>query len=71
MISTRALKAAKKFGPGYFIREQLEERAWTQEDLSAVTGLSVKHLNKILQEQQPLTLSIPLYDALKLRLPVN
>ncbi|MBL7791463.1 MAG: helix-turn-helix domain-containing protein [Saprospiraceae bacterium] len=56
MISVNQLRAAKKFGPGYFIREQLEQREWTQEDLAAITNLSAKHINKILQDQQPLTL---------------
>ncbi len=55
-IPISALNAAKKFGPGYFIREKMEERAWTQDDLAAVTGLSTKHINKILQDQQQLTL---------------
>lgn len=56
MISITQLRAAKKFGPGYFIREQLEERQWTQEDLAEITNMSVKHINKILQDQQALTL---------------
>lgn len=58
MIHIRDLKAAKKFGPGYFIREQMELRNWTQEDLAEVLGITVKHLNKILQEKQPLTLDM-------------
>jgi HTH-type transcriptional regulator / antitoxin HigA len=56
MISTTALRAAKKFGPGYFIKEQLELREWTQDDLASITGMSAKHINKILQDQQSLTL---------------
>lgn len=50
------LRPAKKFGPGYFIREQMECRNWTQEDLSEVIGITTKHLNKILQDKQPITL---------------
>ena len=57
-VSTSALKAARKFGPGYFIREQMELREWTQDDLSAVTGLSVKHLNQILQDKLPLSIDL-------------
>jgi HTH-type transcriptional regulator/antitoxin HigA len=49
---------AKKFGPGYFINEQLELREWTQADLSEVTGFTVKHLNKVLQDKQPLTMDM-------------
>jgi HTH-type transcriptional regulator/antitoxin HigA len=58
MVRTSDLKAARKFGPGYFIREQTELRDWTQDDLASVMGITVKHLNKILQDQQPLTLDI-------------
>ncbi len=58
MTQTTSLKAAKKFGPGYFIREQMEYRDWTQEDLAEITGLSLKHINKILQDKQPLTLEV-------------
>lgn len=47
---------AKKFGPGYFIKEQMDFRNWTQEDLSEVMGLTIKHVNKILQDKQAITL---------------
>jgi len=58
MVKTSELKAAKKFGPGYFIREQMEIREWTQADLAEVMGFTVKHLNKILQDKQPITLDM-------------
>jgi HTH-type transcriptional regulator / antitoxin HigA len=58
MVQTSALRAAKKFGPGYFIREQMELRDWTQADLAEVMGFTVKHLNRILQDKQPLTLDM-------------
>jgi len=58
MTLTTNLRAAKKFGPGYFIKEQMEYRHWTQEDLSEITGLSLKHVNKIVQDKQPLTLEV-------------
>jgi HTH-type transcriptional regulator/antitoxin HigA len=58
MALTTELKAVRKFGPGFFIREQMEMREWTQSDLSEVTGFTIKHLNKILQEKQPLTLDM-------------
>lgn len=58
MIKTTELRAVKKFGPGYFIREQMELRDWTQSDLAEVLGITVKHLNKILQDKQPLTLEM-------------
>ncbi len=58
MIDTINLKASKKFGPGYFIREQMEMREWIQDDLAEVMGFTVKHLNKILQDKQPITMDV-------------
>jgi len=56
MVQTTQLRAAKKFGPGYFIQEQMDIRHWIQEDLADVIGVSEKHLNKILRNNQPITL---------------
>jgi len=56
MVETTQIRAAKKFGPGYFIREQMELRDWIQEDLAAVIGITPKHLNAILRDKQPLTI---------------
>lgn len=58
MGETSKLKPARKFGPGYFIREQMEYRNWTQDDLSEVTGITIKHLNRILKDKQPVTLEM-------------
>lgn len=55
MTSIKNLKAAKKFGPGYFIKEQMDIRGWVQEELAEVLGLSAKHINSILLDKQPLT----------------
>ncbi len=57
-MTTTKLRPARKFGPGYFIREQMEYRSWTQEDLSEVMGITPKHLNKILQDKQALTIDM-------------
>lgn len=56
MEQTVKLRPARKFGPGYFIKEQMEYRSWTQEDLSEVIGMTPKHVNKILRDKQPITL---------------
>ncbi len=56
MKAIKNLKAAKKFGPGYFIREQMEIRGWIQEELADVLGLSTKHLSSILQDKQSLSI---------------
>lgn len=55
MTSIKNLKAARKFGPGYFIKEQMDIRGWVQEELAEVLGLSAKHINSILLDKQPLT----------------
>ncbi|MDP4277014.1 MAG: HigA family addiction module antitoxin [Bacteroidota bacterium] len=58
MATTTKLRPAKKFGPGYFIREQMEYRNWIQEDLAEVMGVTPKHINKILLDKQPITLDM-------------
>lgn len=56
MRSIKDIKAAKKFGPGYFIREQMEIRGWIQEELADILGISTKHLSSILQDKQSLSI---------------
>lgn len=56
MASIKNLKAARKFGPGYFIREQMEIRGWVQEELADILGISTKHLSSILQDKQSLSI---------------
>lgn len=58
MVDTKQIRAALKFGPGHFIREEMELRDWTQEDLADVMGITPKHLNAILREKQSLTIEI-------------
>lgn len=56
MKAIKNLNAAKKFGPGYFIREQMDIRGWVQEELADVLELSTKHLSSILQDKQSLSI---------------
>ncbi len=58
MISTKKLTAAKKFGPGYFIKEQMDIRGWVQEELAEVLEISMKHLNSIILDKQALNIEI-------------
>ena len=55
MAHINELRAARKFSPGYFIREQMEVRGWVQQELTEILGISLKHLNSILLDKQPLT----------------
>ncbi len=67
MESIKYLRAAKKFGPGYFIREQMEIRGWVQEELADILGISAKHMNSILLDKQPITIE----NARKLAIAFN
>ncbi|MCG8320209.1 MAG: ImmA/IrrE family metallo-endopeptidase [Cytophagales bacterium] len=58
MVKLNQLKPAKQFGPGYFIKEQMEIREWTQADLAEIIGVTLKHINKILNDKQPISLDM-------------
>ncbi|XOV91509.1 MAG: helix-turn-helix domain-containing protein [Bacteroidota bacterium] len=58
MVKINQLKPAKLFGPGYFIKEQMELREWTQADIAEILGVTLKHVNKILNDKQPITLDM-------------
>ncbi|MCB9282704.1 MAG: HigA family addiction module antidote protein [Lewinellaceae bacterium] len=58
MIATSQIRPAKKFGPGYFIREQMELRDWTQEELAEITGFSQKHISELLNDKKPVSLDM-------------
>jgi len=49
---------AKNFGPGYFIREQMEYRNWTEVDLARTLKMNDKNLNVLLENKQSITLEI-------------
>jgi HTH-type transcriptional regulator / antitoxin HigA len=67
MALIKNLRAAKKLGPGYFIREQMEIRGWIQEELADILGISTKHLSSILQDKQALSIE----NAKKLSITFN
>lgn len=56
METATRLRPAIKFGPGYFIKEQLEYRNWTQDELAEIMGVTLKHVNRILKDKQQITL---------------
>jgi HTH-type transcriptional regulator/antitoxin HigA len=55
------LKQIKPFlnvGPGDFIKEELEYRNWSQEDLSEILGISLKSVNHLINHKQTITLDM-------------
>jgi HTH-type transcriptional regulator/antitoxin HigA len=52
------IKPAKNIGPGEHIQELMQLRDWTQQDLGDVLGVSTKHANKLLNNEQPITLNM-------------
>ncbi|WP_421894153.1 HigA family addiction module antitoxin [Marinoscillum sp.] len=58
MIATHKIRPARRFGPGYFIREQLDYRQWSQEELADITGFSQKHISEVLSDKKPVTLDM-------------
>jgi len=49
------LKPFMVFGPGDFIKEELEARDWTQEDLSKITNLSPKIISQLINNKIRIT----------------
>lgn len=52
------IKPFINIGVGDIIREQMEIRNWKQKDMSDILGVSLKHINQLLQNNQPLTLDM-------------
>lgn len=48
-------KPAEVFAPGEFIREALEERGWTQQDLATILGRPLQSVNQILTGKKAIT----------------
>ena len=51
----KEIKPFKVFGSGHFIQRQMDVRGWTQTDLAEVLGLSLKTVNQLVQNKQPVT----------------
>lgn len=58
MVLLNKIKPYKNIGPGAHIQELMEIRDWTQQDLADVLGVSTKHVNKLLNDEQPITLNM-------------
>jgi HTH-type transcriptional regulator/antitoxin HigA len=44
--------------PGFFIKDRLEERLWSQEELAAVLGITPKHLGQVMSGDSQLTYAL-------------
>lgn len=58
MVLLNKVKSQNNIGPGAHIQELMELRDWTQQDLADVLGVSPKHVNKLLNNEQPITLNM-------------
>lgn len=54
-MSRERSKVAEVFPPGAFIREELEERGWSQRDLADVLGRPLQAVNEIINGHKQIT----------------
>ena len=57
-IKLKDLKPFFNPAPSDFIKEQMEVRDWTQEDLADVLGLSIQTVNKLLKNKSSITVDV-------------
>jgi len=57
-MMNQKLKPFMVFGPGDFIKEELEARDWTQEDLAKITNLSSKTISLLMKNKARITYHI-------------
>lgn len=60
MPSLSELRPFKRFPPGHFIKDHLEERNWSQEELATVLGITPVHLGQVMKGDSPLTYDMAL-----------
>ena len=58
IMETPKLIPARNFGPGYFIREQMEYRNMSIDKLAKVLKVTDEQLNKALDNKQPLSIEM-------------
>jgi len=50
-------KPFKNLGPGHSIRREMEANGWNQKDLADILGFSEKHVSRLLNNKEPITLN--------------
>lgn len=55
MPTTKLIKPAKTFPPGYFIREAMNEHGISDDALSAILKIKVRELNRLLKDEAHIT----------------
>lgn len=58
MANLNNIRPAQVFPPGYFIKEQLEQRQWNQNELAEVLGITPRHLSQVMNGESPLNYDI-------------
>jgi len=58
IMDTHNLLPARKFGPGYFIREQMEYRNLKEDDLASALKMDESNLNLLLENKLLITIEI-------------
>jgi HTH-type transcriptional regulator/antitoxin HigA len=59
-METSKLIPARKFGPGYFIREQMDYRNMSIDKLAKVLKVTNEQINIVLDDKQPLSIEMAL-----------
>ncbi|MFA6817034.1 MAG: helix-turn-helix domain-containing protein [Lentisphaeria bacterium] len=49
-------KSFKNLGPGFSIRRDMEANDWNQKDLANILGYSEKHISRLLNNKEPITI---------------
>lgn len=48
-------RSAEAFPPGEFLREELEERGWSQLDFAAITGKNTRTISEVINGKRSIT----------------
>lgn len=54
MANLTNIRPAQVFPPGHFIKDQLEQRQWNQNELAEVLGITPRHLSQVMNGEAPL-----------------